>query len=119
MKKIIYTLIMLFSGIGMAIAAEEPTFPGGADALKQYISKNTHYPQVARDNGVEGIVSVGFIVAPDGSIKDAKIVKFVDPDLEKEALRVVTGMPAWEPAEKDGTPIEAPSKVDIPFILEE
>lgn len=101
-----------------ALADEKPSFPGGEEALKAYVSKNTHYPQTAKDNGVEGVVVVGFIVMPDGSLRQLKVVKMVDPDLEKEALRVVNGMPAWIPAEKNGTPIEAPSKVDVPFILE-
>lgn len=102
----------------LAHAQSEPTFPGGDEALKKFITSNTKYPENARENGVEGIVTVGFTVAADGSLKQIKVVRFVDPDLEKEAIRVVSIMPAWVPAEKEGTPVEAPSKVDIPFILE-
>lgn len=113
--------LTLFSITGLTAtinAQDTPSFPGGEEALAKYVADNTHYPDIAKENGIEGIVIVGFIVTTDGNLKEIKIVKFVDPDLEKEALRVVTGMPAWIPAEKDGTPIEAPSKVDIPFILE-
>ena len=101
-----------------AYAADVPTFPGGDEALKKYISEHTVYPEIARENGVEGVVTVGFLVNTDGSLSEIKIIKFVDPDLEKEAIKVVTGMPAWIPAEKDGVPFEAPSNVAIPFILE-
>lgn len=117
MKKIFIT-ISLFAASIMAYADDKPSFPGGEDALKKYVADNTHYPEIAKENGVEGIVVVGFMVMSDGSLKEIKILKFIDPDLEKEAIRVVEGMPAWIPAEKDGAPVEAPSKVDIPFILE-
>lgn len=117
MKRYFVIMMMAMAGV-MAYAAGEPTFPGGDGALKSYISSNTKYPAAAMENGIEGIVAVGFIVMPDGQLTQLKIMKSVDPDLEKEALRVVSGMPAWIPADKDGTPIEAPSRVDIPFILE-
>ena len=119
MKKIIFTLLILASGLFTAKADTEPSFPGGETALKKFITENTRYPQISRDNGVEGIILVGFIVMTDGSLNNVKVIRFVDPDLESEALRVVALMPAWIPAQKDGAPIEAPSKVEIPFILEE
>lgn len=115
MKKLIF-LIAAILGFSSSYAADIPTFPGGEEALKKYIAANTRYPAVALENGVEGIVIVGFIVTTDGSLKNIKVIKFVDPDLEKEAVRVVTSMPAWIPAEKNGTPFEAPSKVEVPFL---
>lgn len=118
MKKFILSLFSILAASSFVYADETPSFPGGEAALKKYIAENTHYPEIAKENGIEGIVTVGFIVAVDGNLKNVKVVKFIDPDLEQEALRVVTGMPAWIPAEKNDTPFEAPSKVDIPFILE-
>ena len=117
MKKFILTGTMVLSVLCM-FADDKPSFPGGEEALKKYIAEKTVYPEIDKENGIEGIVEIGFIFAADGSLNNLKVLKFVDPDLEKEALRVVGGMPAWIPAEKDGTPIEAPSKVDVPFILE-
>ena len=111
--------MMAVAGFFGMYAAETPTFPGGDEALAKYINENTKYPSAAKENGVEGVVTVGFVVMTDGSLQNVKVVKMVDPDLEKEALRVVNGMPKWTPAEKNGTPVEAPSKVEIPFILEE
>lgn len=118
MKKIFLSLSLLVAGISMMYGGDQPAFPGGADALKAYVAQNTRYPQMAKESGVEGIVVVGFIVGTDGSLSQMKVIKMVDPDLEKEALRVVSGMPAWIPADKNGTPVAAPSKVEIPFILE-
>ena len=118
MKKI-FILITLLMGSLFLYADEKPSFPGGEEALKKYVADNTRYPSVAKEMGIEGIVVVGFIVNTDGSLTNIKVIKFIDPDLENEAVRVVTTMPAWIPAKKDGTPIEAPSKVDVPFILQE
>ena len=117
MKKILLSLLIA-TGFLSLNARETPSFPGGDEALGKYLSENTRYPEIARENGVEGIVVVGFMVMPDGSLRSVQVVTFIDPDLEREAVRVVTTMPAWIPAEKNGTPIEAPSKVSVPFILE-
>lgn len=118
MKKITLLMALIFSCL-IGYADETPSFPGGEEALSKYIKEHTVYPESAKENGVEGVVIVEFIVVTDGSLKDIKVIKLIDPDLESEALRVVKGMPAWIPAEKNGTPVEAPSKVNIPFILEE
>lgn len=117
-KRYIFAAVALAGFCLFSHAETNPSFPGGEGALKKYLEENTKYPEIAKENGVEGIVMVGFVVMTDGSLRELKIVKFVDPDLEKEALRVVGGMPAWIPAEKDGSPVEAPAKVDVPFILE-
>ena len=102
---------------GTAFAGEKPEFPGGKSALDAYIAKNMKYPQTALDNGIEGVVDVAFIVKTDGSIGTIKIVRMVDPDLESEAIRLVKGMPAWTPADKNGSPVEAPAQVNINFVL--
>ena len=102
----------------LAFADETPQYPGGEKALQKYLSENLKYPATAMEMGIEGVVAVGFMVMTDGSLQEIKVIRLVDPDLEKEAVRLVEGMPTWIPAEKDGTPIEAPSKVDISFILE-
>lgn len=119
--KNLFFIIVFMAGFFFASlsAADIPTFPGGEEALKKYISTHTTYPENARENSVEGIITVGFIVLPDGSLTEIKVVKLIDPDLEREAIKVVSNMPAWIPAEKDGTPIEAPSQVEIPFLLDE
>lgn len=118
MKRIFLTLISLLSVCIGLMAADKPQFPGGQPALDKYISQNLKYPATAKENGVEGIVGVQFIVGTDGSISSVKIVRMVDPDLEEEAVRLVKNMPAWEPAEKNGSPVEAPAQVSIPFEIE-
>ena len=77
------------------VVEEMPQFPGGPSALFEYLSKNIKYPVVAEENGVQGRVIVTFVVERDGSITDVKVVKSVDPSLDKEAQRVVKSISAW------------------------
>lgn len=117
MKKI-FAIFSLFFTTHVLYSAEIPTFPGGEAALNKYFKENIKYPAIAAEDGVEGVVEVGFMVNADGSLSNIKVLNFVDPDLEKEAMRVVSAMPAWIPAEHNGVAVEAASKVDVPFILE-
>lgn len=102
---------------GAAFAGPKPEYPGGKAALDNYLATNLKYPQSAIDNGIEGIVDVAFLVKADGSIGAIKIVRMVDPDLESEAIRLVKGMPAWIPADKDGQPVDAQAQVEVNFVL--
>ena len=114
-------LIILAASLGISLGAWAVTpasFPGGADAVKEYISANMKYPQVAKENGIEGVVSVMFTVKADGTIGNIKIKRMVDPDLEAEAIRLVKQMPKWTPASDNGTTVESVTEVDVPFSLE-
>lgn len=118
MKRLFLSMIMA-SGVAISMqAGDVPEFPGGETALNKYLAENVKYPAVAKENGVEGVVAVQFIVHTDGTLGTIKIVRMVDPDLEQEAVRVVKNMPAWIPAEENGNPIEAPAQVNVPFVLE-
>lgn len=117
MKKI---LLAMLASAGMTfgvMAADVPVFPGGQEALNKFITENMKYPAPAKDNGVEGVVTLRLTVKPDGTIGAIKVVRMVDPDLEQEAIRIAKIMPAWTPADKDGQAIEAPVEVPITFEL--
>ena len=107
---------LLFTG--MAFAGPAPEYPGGKDAMNQYLTTNLKYPETAKANGIEGVVDVAFTVKADGSIGAIKIVRMVDPDLEQEAIRLVKNMPAWTPADKNGAPVDAQTQVQVNFILD-
>lgn len=110
--------IVAVLGLSMGAWALTPaSFPGGAEAEAAYITGNLKYPPTARDNGIEGVVSVVFTVKPDGSIANIKIKRMVDPDLEAEAIRLVKGMPAWTPANENGSPVESTAEISVPFRL--
>lgn len=98
---------------------EMPQFPGGPHAMFEYLSKNIKYPVVAEENGVQGRVIVTFIVESDGSVTNTKVVKSVDPSLDKEALRVVKSMPHWIPGRQNGSAVRVQYTVPVTFKLEE
>lgn len=102
---------------GFQLIDQMPVFPGGEEALKSFISKNTRYPRIALENGIQGKVYVGFIVSQTGSVKEAKVVNGVDPSLDKEALRVINSMPLWKPGRKDGHPVDVNYTVPVNFEL--
>lgn len=116
MKKIILSLLAV-AGISFASMADPASFPGGTEAEQQYIESNLQYPPQAKENGIEGVVTVVFTVKTDGSIGNIKIKRMVDPDLEAEAIRLVKQMPAWTPATENGTPVESTAEVAITFTF--
>lgn len=93
-------------------------FPGGDQALKQWIAQNMKYPVKAMENGESGRVFVSFIVNKDGSISDAEVVKSVSPTLDAEALRVVGMMPAWIPGVQGGKPVRTKFTLPLTFGLQ-
>ena len=95
-----------------------PDFPGGQAALMQYLAKNIKYPTIAQENGTQGRVIVQFVVNKDGSIVDAKVVRSVDPYLDKEALRVINTMPKWKPGMQKGQPVRVKYTVPVTFRLD-
>ena len=101
------------------VVEEMPQFPGGPSALFEYIDQNIKYPVVAEENGVQGRVIVTFVVERDGSISDVKVVKSVDPSLDKEAQRIVRSMPHWIPGRQNGSPVRVKYTVPVTFKLQE
>ena len=100
------------------IVEEMPHFPGGAAALQAFLSSNTKYPVVAQENGVQGRVIVSFVVERDGSITDVRVVRSVDPSLDREASRVVRSMPRWSPGKQNGSAVRVKYTVPVVFRLQ-
>ena len=95
-----------------------PEFPGGGmTALMQFLSKNTKYPVNAQKNGTQGRVTVQFIVNVDGSISNIGIIRGVDPELDGEAVRVISTMPNWKPGTQKGKPVRVKYTVPVMFRL--
>lgn len=95
-----------------------PSFPGGQAALLSYLSSHTKYPVVAQENGVQGRVTVSFVVERDGSITDVHVVRSVDPSLDREAARVVSTMPNWQPGKQNGSAVRVKFNVPVQFKLQ-
>ena len=100
------------------VVEQMPSFPGGPSALMQYLNSNIKYPVVAEENGVQGRVVCTFVVEKDGSITDVRVVKSVDPSLDKEAVRVVKSMPKWIPGKQNGSAVRVKYTVPVTFRLQ-
>ena len=100
------------------VVEEMSHFPGGAAALQAFLSSNTKYPVVAQENGVQGRVIVSFVVERDGSITDVRVVRSVDPSLDREASRVVRSMPRWSPGKQNGSAVRVKYTVPVVFRLQ-
>ena len=95
-----------------------PEFPdGGMSGLMQFLSKNIQYPINAQKNHTQGRVTVQFVVNKDGSISEPKIIRGVDPDLDDEAIRVISLMPKWKPGMQKGQPVRVKYTVPVMFRL--
>ena len=100
------------------VVEQMPLLPGGDAALMAYLRDNIHYPTVAAENGVQGRVVVGFVVERDGSITDVNVLRSVDPSLDREAMRVVKGMPRWTPGKQNGSAVRVKYQVPVTFRLQ-
>lgn len=98
------------------IAVEQPAeFPGGTAAMMKWLSANICYPQAAQMNGIQGRVMVKFVVEKDGSIGNVTILKGLDRDLDREAIRVVKKMPKWTPGKNNGVPVASYFNLPVMF----
>ena len=97
---------------------EMPVFTGGDQALLNFISTNTTYPEEAKNKNITGKVIIKFVVEKDGTISDVEVAKSVNPLLDNEALRVVRSLPKFEtPAKKGGEIVRVQYMVPISFML--
>ena len=98
---------------------QQAEFPGGTAALMKWLSSNIRYPEAAQQNDVQGRVIVKFVVEKDGSVSQAQIVKGVDKDLDKEALRVVNKMPKWQAGKNNGVAVRSYFTLPVQFRLQQ
>lgn len=118
MKKILATLLGIFAFVVSASAQDTPaSYPGGIAAMNDFIAKTIVYPASAMENGAEGTVLVTFTVKADGTLDGFKIKRMVDPDLEKEAIRIAKKMPKWIPAQKNGAAVDSQASIQVKFRL--
>ncbi|MBR6252142.1 MAG: energy transducer TonB [Bacteroidales bacterium] len=98
-------------------AEEMPIFPGGESALMKFLAQSVNYPAIAQDNGVQGRVFVSFVIDKNGDVTDVKVMRPTDPNLDKEAIRVVKSMPKWTPGKQRGKAVKVSYTVPINFVL--
>ena len=101
------------------IVADQPEFPGGLTALREYLKANVQYPSSARQNRIEGKVMTQFVVRRTGEVTDVKILRGLSDDCDREAVRAVKAMPAWKSGSQDGRPVSVQIVLPINYRLEE
>ncbi len=99
------------------VVEEMPMFPGGDPALLKYIADHIQYPEIAKENNIQGKVIVRFCVTPKGGVSQVSILKGVDPELDKEAIRVVNTLPPFKPGKQGGKPVPVWYMVPISYTL--
>lgn len=99
-------------------AQEMPEFVGGMDALTSFLQKELVYPEVARNNGIQGTVLLEFVVEKDGSVNNVKVLVSLFPECDAEAIRVVKKLPKWKPAKQMGKAVRCFFNLPIKFTLQ-
>ena len=97
---------------------QAPEFPGGPQAMMQFIKDNLQYPQIAKENGIQGRVILQFVVDETGQVTDPKVIRSIDPSLDTEAIRLVLSMPRWMPGMQDGKAVAVRYTIPVIFKLE-
>lgn len=105
--------------IPFQLVEEKPSFNGGdANEFSKWVNSKLQYPEIAKENGVQGRVTLQFTVNPDGSVSNVKVLRGVDSSLDKEAVRVVTMSPKWtSPGKIDGKPVKVTYSFPVIFQL--
>lgn len=98
------------------VVEQQPQFPGGS--VNGWLADHIKYPVVAAENGISGRVVVQFVVERDGSVSQVRVVRGVDPSLDKEATRVVSAMPKWIPGKQNGSAVRVKYTVPVTFRLQ-
>ena len=102
------------------VVDQRPEYPGGEAALMEYLRSNLQYPENCKKNKVQGRVLISFVVNKDGSIVEPAVVKSAGPagvELDVEALRVISGMPAWTPGMQNGEAVRVQYTIPVAFQL--
>lgn len=99
------------------VVEEMPTFPGGEKALFEFIYANIQYPEIAKENNIQGRVILRFCVTYKGGVDQVSILKPVDPSLDNEAIRVIKMLPPWKPGKQGGKPVNVWYSVPVVFQL--
>ena len=100
------------------IVENMPKFPGGEEAMRKFIAHNVNYPEIAVENGISGKVIVSFVVNKKGKATNIKILRGVDPIIDREAKLVITKLPNFKPGMQRGKPVNVSYVVPVSFRLQ-
>lgn len=100
------------------VVEKMPEFPGGMNAFLEFLAKNTRYPQLATETGIQGTVYLYFVVEKDGNISNIKTLRGIGGGCNQEAERVLSLMPKWKPGNQFGKPVRVSFNVPVVFKLQ-
>lgn len=104
--------------IAFQLVEEKPSFNGGdANEFSKWVNSKLQYPEIAKENGVQGRVTLQFTVNPDGSVSNVKVLRGVDSSLDKEAVRVVSMSPKWKPGKQRDRAVKVTYTFPVIFQL--
>lgn len=104
--------------IPFALVEDKPKFNGGdANEFSKWVNQNLVYPEIAKENGVQGRVTMQFTVNPDGSVSNVKVLRGVDPSLDQEAVRVISMSPKWTPGKQRDRAVKVTYTFPVIFQL--
>lgn len=121
MKKIslfIITLLLMVGAVAQDLPAKRAEYPGGLNALYQFLQTELQYPKEAMDQNIQGTVMVEFIIDKEGNVTNVNVLKSAHPLLDAEAVRVCRAMPQWTPAENNGETVKSSFQLPITFELD-
>ena len=100
------------------IVEQMPQFPGGEKEMMKFIKTNLRYPPQAIEAGIQGTVTVNFVVGRDGKITHIKVIRGIGGGCDEEAIRILEKMPAWSPGKQGGMAVLVSYTVPFKFILQ-
>ncbi|MFN4083490.1 MAG: energy transducer TonB [Bacteroidia bacterium] len=103
----------------MVFAEQMPVFPGGNEALLDYIQKNIVYPPNALENHIQGRVTISFVVNKNGKVDRIEVVKGIGFGCDEEAIRVIQSLPKWKPGMQNGVPVSVRMMIPIQFVVKD
>jgi protein TonB len=99
------------------VVEEQPEFVGGEATLREFLSKNLTYPQMAKETGIQGTVFLTFVVNENGKVSDVRLLRGIGGGCDEEAIRVVNSMPNWKPGKQSGKAVRVQFNLPVKFIL--
>lgn len=99
------------------VVEESPSFPGGEEALQEFIRKSLSYPIAAQESGIQGRVYIGFVVEKDGSITDVTVLRGIGGGCDEAAVNVVKKLPKWKAGKQRGKAVRCRFSIPISFTL--
>jgi protein TonB len=99
------------------VVEQMPEFPGGEAALHDFLDKNMQYPTMAKEQGIQGKVWIGFIVDKFGNVSNVELLRGIGGGCDEEAVRVVKMMPRWNPGKQSGRPVIVKFRFPVNFTL--